>query len=377
MNLPTPEVSGPASPPDPALDGRSRPEALDPFDAELASALEELGRRVRPREFDSEAILRRTARGRSCRLLAGSAAVLVVAVGVTASYTLGAGRGAGPASAAAGRQAAAAPAAAACVDPLCVPGVFHTMPGGHAADGFTQFGATGYVGMTGVGTDGYGREVMVNWRTGAVVYSAQVSWFGRTPAISLPTYAGTAVGTVNGRSAYLSDIPQRQLTFWTGSQGYATAIIFANGVTDASATADELVGVARSLDVAEPTAVPMPFQVRLSGLGSAEVTGAGVGNALPDGTTAAWYATMSIEADGRQYLLSVAPGVAVDPKPTGTETSTGERVATSTVNGIGITVTTGTDKEGMSYAPTVAQVLAHVTALGADPADWTTNVLIQ
>ena len=91
---PTPDVSGPAPLPDHALDSRGEqagPDGLDPFDAELASALEEIGSRVRPREFDSQAILRRAARGRSCRLLAGSAAVLAVAGGVTASFTRGGG----------------------------------------------------------------------------------------------------------------------------------------------------------------------------------------------------------------------------------------------------------------------------------------------
>jgi hypothetical protein len=376
VNPPTPDVSGPASPPDPALDGRVRPEGLDPFDAELAAALEEIGRRVRPREFDSQAILRRAARGRSCRLLAGSAAVLAVAAGVTASVTLDTGAAA-PASAAAGRQAALPASAPAGADPLTVPGVFRTMPGGRTADGFTQFGATGYVAVIGGGTGGYSRVLMTSWQAGGVVYSAQVSWFGQPPSISLPKYAGNAVGTVNGRSAYLSDIPQHQLTFWTGSQGYATALIFANGVTDAAATADELVSVARSLDLAASTEVPMPVRIRLSGLGSAEVTSAGVGDALPGEATSVWYATMTIETDGRSYMLSVAPGAATDPTPTGTEISTGLLVATKTIDGIGITVTTKNDKEGSSNAPTVAQVLAHVTALGADPSDWTTSVLVQ
>lgn len=376
---PTPGVSGPAPLPDPALDGRGEqagPDGLDPFDAELASALEEIGSRVRPREFDSQAILRRAARGRSCRLLAGSAAVLAVAAGVTAAFTLGTGGPAAPAAAAAGRERALLPAGPAGIDPLSVPGVFRTMPGGHAANGFTQFGATGYVAMTGGGTSGFGRAVTASWNAGGVGYSAQVSWFGQQPSITLPTYAGTAVSTVNGRSAYLSDIPQRQLTFWTGSQGYATEIIFANGVTDGSATADELLGVARSLDLA-PTKVPMPIQIRLSGLDSAEVTSAGVGNALPDGAAASWYATMTIEADGRDYMLSVAPGVAAGPTPTGTETSTGELVATRTVSGVGLTVTTGIGKQGSSDAPTVTQVLGRVTALGADPSDWTTSVIVQ
>jgi hypothetical protein len=383
VNLPTPDVSGPAPLPDPALDGSGERgldglDGLDPFDAELASALAEIGGRVRPREFDSRAILRRAARGRSCRLLAGSAAVLAVAGGVTASFTRGGGDAAPVAAAvaASGGQRAPVSAVSAGLDPLTVPGVFRTMPGGHTANGFTQFGATGYVAMTGGGTSGYARSVMVSWNAGGVAYSAQVSWFGQQPATALPTYAGTAVSTVNGRTAYLSDIPQRQLTFWTGSQGYATEIIFANGITDASATADELLDVARSLDVT-PTAVPMPVQIRQSGLESAEVVSVGVGNAFPSGPTAAWYATMTVETEGRDYLVSVVPGVAASPTPTGTEASTGELVATRTVNGLGITVTTDTDEKGSLDAPTVAQILAHVTALSADPSDWTTNVVVQ
>ena len=395
MNLPTPDVSGSESPSVPALEGAGAlegaaafdglgplaglagPGGPDAFDAELSAALEEIGRRVRPREFDSQAILRRTARGRSCRLLAGSAAVLVMAGGVTASFTLGAG------TAAALRQPAAAAAAAAngssataigADDPLSVPGVFRTMPGGHSANGFTQFGATGNVAMTGVGTDGYSRAVIANWRTGGVSYSAQVSWFGQKPSTVLPEYAGSVVGTVNGHSAYLGDIPQRRLTFWTGSQGYATALIFRNGVTENSATAGELLAVARSLDVA-PTPVPMPIQ--LSGLGSAVVISASVGNALGSPATTSWGATMIVAMDGRSYMVGVSPGAATGPTPTGTETSTGPLAATRTVDGVGVTVTTDSGQEGSPDAPTVAQLLTHVTVLGADPSDWTTNVIVQ
>jgi hypothetical protein len=373
VNLPAPDVSGPEFSPASTV-GPDSLDGFDSFDAELASALEEIGGRALPHEFDSAAILRRTARGRSCRLLAGSATVLAVAVGA-AVLAGGTGGGNPAAAAASGRYAAsAAPATAVGTDPLVLPGVFRTLPDGRTAIGYTEYGATGFFGMSGVGTGGYLREVQSTWRSAGVEYAAQVTWFGQSPVLEPGAYAGSPVGTVNGRSAYLSDVPQRQLTFWTGSQGYATLIIFANGVTESSATSEDLLGTARSLSL-ESTAVPMP--VRVSGLGSAVITGAGMGDALASNEGGSWAASLTLEVDGRSYMIDVIPGVAVEPTPTGTETSTGVLAATRTVDGIGITVTTFTDKEGSADAPTVAQVLAHVTALGTDPSGWTTDVLTR
>jgi hypothetical protein len=355
VNVPFPDASKDESPLDPARDG---------FEAELASAIDALSMKVRPREFDSQEILRRTARRRSIRLFTASGAALTAVAGVTA-FAISPGDIPPPPAA---RPTFASSAVG--TDPLIVPGVFRTMPDGGIASGFTEFGATNYAAV--LGGSGASRGVATSWSVNGVELTAQVSWFGDTPQTTLPVDAGNVVGTVNARPAYVSDLPQRQLTFWSGPQGYATAIIFANGAVDQSATTDELLGVAKDLDTA-PAAVPMP--VRVSGLDPADVTGAQMGQVVPGETH--WSGYLSLEIDGRSYHVDVIPGPAVAPTPTGTQTATGVAAAAETVDGLGITVTTDSGKQGSPEAPTTAQVLAHFTSLGADPSGWTTSVIVE
>ena len=357
----------PASEPESVLDGSVK---LEGFDAELAAALDEIGRRVRPREFDSPAILRRTARRRAGRMLAASAAAIAVVVGATAFAT----RPGSPAASADHKPTANA-AAAAGTDPLVVPGYFRTSPDGGAANGFTQFGATTEALVNSMSPNPEMRSVQTDWTADGVELTAQVNWWGSSPQSAVSTYeAETPVGTVNGRTAYYDDAG-KQLTFWTGSQGYATALIFsdATGELDQSATADDLLAVARSLVVGSAEA-PMP--IRVTGLDSATVVYAGMGWFEPS-QSEPWYASLYLVVDGRQYQISAAPGPAVTPSPTGTFTTTGLLSAEKTVDGVGITVTTSSGKGGSASAPTVAQVLADVTSLGESPSGWTTNVMVK
>lgn len=338
--------------------------ARDGFEAELASAIDALSLSVRPHEFDSREILRRTARRRSIRLFTASGAALTAVAGVTAFAISPGGIPPRPAA----RPAFASSAVG--TDPLIVPGVFRAMPDGGTAIGFTEFGATNYAAV--LGGSGSSKGVATSWRVDGVELMAQISWFGDTPQTTLPVDAGNVVGTVNGRPAYFSNVPQKQLTFWSGSQGYAAAIIFANGSVKQSVTAAELLGVAKDLDTA-PVAVPMP--IRVSGLDPADVTGAQMGQDVFGENH--WSAYLSLQIDGRAYQVGVIPGPAVAPTPTGTETATGLAVAAETVDGLGITVTTDSGKQGSPGAPTTAQVLAHFTSLGTDPAGWTTKVIVK
>lgn len=352
--------------PDASKDESMLDPARDEFEAELASAIDALGLRVRPHEFDSQEILRRTARRRSIRLFTASGAALTAVAGVTA-FAISPGDIPPP-------PAARSPFASSAVgtDPLVVPGVFRTMPDGGTASGFTEFGATKIAAVIDVGGNGYSRNAETSWSVNGIELTAQVMWFGATPQSTLPAEAGSVVGTVNGRPAYVSDLPQRQLTFWSGPQGYATAIIFANGAVDQSVATAELLGVAKDLDTA-PAAVPMP--IRISGLDPADVTGAQMGQAVPGETH--WSAYLSLEIDGRSYRVDVIPGPAVAPTPTGTETTTGLAGASKTVDGLGITVLTDAGDQGSPGAPTPGQVLAHFTSLGADPSGWTTSVIVK
>jgi hypothetical protein len=49
----------------------------------------------------------------------------------------------------------------------------------------------------------------------------------------------------------------------------------------------------------------------------------------------------------------------------------------STVDGVGISVSTDSGTSGSPSAPTLSQVLAHITSLGTDPSGWTTDVIVK
>jgi hypothetical protein len=356
----------PASEPEPMVNGLND---FEGFDAELAAALEELGRQVRPHEFDSHTIQRRTARRRSTRVLAASAAGIAVVAGASA-FAARAGAPAAPPA----QTSTASSQAAAGTDPLVAPGYFRTAPNGGAANGFTQFGGTTLLQNT-FGTSPEQRVVATDWTVDGNELTAQVNWYGKTPQTTPPTGKSEApVGTVNGRTAYYS-APNHDLTFWTGSQGYATVSIVPSGATENSQpdnTSDDLLSAARSL-VPTPTKVPMP--IRISGLDSATVNSADMGWAGPV-QTEPWLAFLVLLVDGTEYNISAAPGPAVTPSPAGTFT-TGQVSAEKTVDGVGIVVTTWTGKGGSPSAPTAAQVLADVTSLGVSPSGWTTDVLVK
>lgn len=354
----------------------ARPAQPDLFDAELAAFLDDLGQQVRPHEFDSHAILRRTARRRSYRVLAASAAGLAVVVGATAFAAVN--RDGVPSPAA--NHPNTATSSGLGTDPLTVPGYFRTAPDGNAANGFTQFGGTTYaVNYVVTGADGMVTQgVDTDWTLHGVEVQAEVNWFG-APQTGTPVDAGHIVATVNGHPAYYN-AQSGQLQFWTGPEGYATAIIFTDstGDQDPFATSADMLDLARSL-VTKPVAAPMPVQI--TGLDSATVTYAGVGwiaepVRMKSSTTEPWDSLVRVTIDGRSYDIDAAPGPAVTPSATGNEKTSGLVSAEENVDGLGITVSTDSGKQGSPSAPTPAQVLTHVTSLGTSPSGWTTSVIV-
>ena len=377
MNALAPDDNAPE--PEPVLDGAGAPGELHGFDAELAAALGELGRQVRPHEFDPRAILRRTARRRAYRAVTASAAGLAVVAGVA---TFAAHPGGAPAANSTPTASASAPAVSG-TDPLILPGYFRTAPGGGAANGFTELGGTTNSVVSGAGTGSEMQVAQTDWTVGGVEQSAEVLWFGDAPQTTIPTgESGTVVGTVNGRPAYYN-APGQQVLFWTGAQrGYATATIFddATGEPSQSTTAADLFAVARSL-VTTPAAAPLP--IRVTGLDSAKVTYAGMGwDAVPTrmksaGNSAPWDAMLNLVIDGREYDITAAPGPIVTPSPTGTSNTTGLVWADKSIDGLGIEVETSSGKQGSPAAPTAAQVLEHISSLGLAPSGWTTSVIVK
>lgn len=340
------------------------------FDTELASALDELGRRVRPHEFDSQAILRRTARRRTSRRLAMSAAALAAVAGVTAFAVHDGGA---PAAVGAGPGISRVKAG---VDPLVVPAVFRTTPNGAVVSGFAQFGATtGAAAMQPTGSGATVRNVQTGWSVNGVEMAAQVTFVDDdTPQTTSADPVGSIVGTVNGHPAYDDENPQRQLTFWAGPQGYATLIIFKNGTIDRSATPAELLAAAKSLEIGT-VQVPMPLSI--AGLGSVKVTSAEILGGTVPVQRFAWSAILNVEIEGRNYQISAHPGPAVLPTPTGKTTTTGLAPAAETIDGLSIEVSIDSATQGSPKAPTPAQVLAHITPLGTAPSGWTTNVIVK
>jgi hypothetical protein len=294
-----------------------------------------------------------------------------VVVGATA-FAVRPGATPPPANAALTSTANAAPGEGS--DPLTVPAYFRMAPNGGVANGFTQLGATTYAVANDHGTSNNLQVIQTDWTVDGVERTAQVNWSGDTTQTAPPAnQVETPIGTVNGYSAFY-DAPDNELSFWTGSQGYATAVIDLDGTNenDPSATSDDLLDVAKAL-VTKPAAVPMPF--RVTGLDSAKVIYATMGWSS-SGQDEPWIAELNFVIDGREYDITALPGPAVTPSPTGTATTTGLISADKTVDGLGIDITTTSGKQGSASAPTAAQVLAHVTSLGVAPSGWTTGVLV-
>jgi hypothetical protein len=362
------------------------------FDAQLAAALKDLGKQVGPDEFDSRAILRRTARRKTSQVLGTAVAGLAVVAGATVFATH-----VGPIAAgnAAATSTASRPVTPGSTDPLTPPGYFRTAPGGSTPVGYSAYGATSsltqYPGSVGGGfVNMVFQDARAGSGAGGTEYSVSVGWTGGYAAnVTDIPHEGThtLVGTVNGHPAYYS-ADRHSLAFWTGSaQGYGLVSGWVVGqsltlITDPTV----LLYAARAFDTA-PVAVPLPL--RITGLNSAKAISASFSQAAPGAVSASlvqgsasassWYVEIGLQIEGRTYEISANPGRAVTPPTPSLVKMTGGSLvsATKTVDGLGIMVSTASTGSGSPSAPTVAQVLAHITSLGTDPSGWTTNVIAE
>jgi hypothetical protein len=168
---------------------------------------------------------------------------------------------------------------------------------------------------------------------------------------------------------------QPSVLFWSGPQGYAEVYQVDKPLGNANLTynAALLLGAAKAF-VGKVVDVPLP--VRITGLDSAQVNYALITQADP-GTSHGWTVAIRLTIDGRSYEIDANPGPVVTPSATASDTTGGEYPAMETVDGIGISVSTDSGTSGSPSAPTVSQVLAHVTSLGADPSAWTTDVVVK
>jgi hypothetical protein len=190
------------------------------FDAELAAALKDLGEQVGPDEFDSRAILRRTARRKTSRVLASSAAVLAVVAGVTAFATQH-----GPAVAVTvqpGSSVSGSPAVE-NTDPLVLPGYFGAEPAGGSPIGSTVYQVNARMTAAGGVTSLRAQDVQTEYSSGGTEYTVDVGLTGITSlaVLNATEHGGdTVVGTVAGHPAYYNRFLS-SVIFWAGSQGYA------------------------------------------------------------------------------------------------------------------------------------------------------------
>jgi hypothetical protein len=349
--------------------------AFTGFDAELAAALKELGDQAGPDEFDSRAIRRRTARRKTARVLASSAAALAVVAGATA---FAAQRG--PATDAVVQSSSSAPGGPAVndTDPLVVPGHFGTGPQGASPLGSTVYQVNDR--MTGIGgvTSLRAQDVQSEYAFGGTEYTVDVGMMGTDSlkAVTAEDPGGeTVVGTVAGHPAYY-DRFLKSVVFWSGPQGYAQVYRLLGPLGNAALADPDpamLLGAAKAFD-ATPADLPLPL--RITGLDSAQVTFATFSQADP-GSSSGWTMSIRLAIDGRSYEIDANPGPAVTPSATASDTTGGQYPAMETVDGIGISVSTDSGKSGSPSAPTLAQVLAHVTSLGTDPSGWTTDVFVK
>ena len=345
------------------------------FDAELATALKDLGKQVGPDEFDSRAILRRTARRRTSRVLASSAAALAVVAGATAFAAQH-----GPATDVAVQPGSSASngngPVAKDTDPLVLPGYFRATPAGGSALGSTVYQVNARVTGAGGVTSLRALDVQAEYSSGGTEYTVDVGMMGITSLATLNATEHadyTVVGTVAGHPAYYDHVLQ-SVVFWSGSQGYAQVYRLVRPLGDAALTDSDptmLLGAAKAFH-ATPTDLPLPL--RITGLDSAQVTFATFSQAPG---SSAWTTSIRLAIDGRDYQIDANPGPAVTPSATATETTGGQFPVMETLNGVGISVSTDSGTSGSASAPTVAQVLAHITSLGTEPSNWTTDVIVK
>jgi hypothetical protein len=345
------------------------------FDAEIATAMKDLGERVGPDEFDARAILRRTARRKTSGVLASAAAALVVVAGATA---FAAQHGSAVAVAVAVQPSSSASSGAAVedTDPLVLPGYFRAEPSGGSSLGSTVYQVNAR--LTGLGGTPTLRalDVQTEYSSGGTEYTVDVGMMGTDSLDALNAAerdGDTVVGTVAGHPAYYNRF-LRSVVFWSGSQGYAQVYRLVGPLGNAALADPDttmLLGAAKAFD-ATPSDLPLPL--RITGLDSAQVTFATFSQAPG---SSSWTMGIQLAIDGRTYEIDANPGPAVTPSATATETTGGEFPAMETVDGVGISVSTDTGTSGSPSAPTVSQVLAHVTSLGADPSGWTTDVIVE
>jgi hypothetical protein len=347
--------------------------AFTGFDAELAAALKDLGEQAGPDEFDARAILRRTARRKTSQVLASAAAALAVVAGVTAFAAQH-----GPAVAVAvqpGSSASGGPAVGE-TDPLILPGYFRAEAAGGAALGSTVYQVNARLTGLGGAPTLRSRDVQTEYSSGGTEYTVDVGMMGTSSlaALNMVELRGsTVIGTVAGHPAYYDQFLQ-SVVFWSGSQGYAQVYRLVGPLGNAALADPDramLLGAAKAFD-ATPSDLPLPL--RITGLDSAQVTFATFSQAPG---SSSWTMSIQLGIDGRTYEVDANPGPAVTPSATATETTGGEFPAMETVDGVGISVSTISGTSGSPSAPTVSQVLAHVTSLGTDPSRWTTDVIVK
>jgi len=343
------------------------------FDAELAAAMKDVGKQVGPDEYDARAILRRTARRKTAQVLGTAAAALAVVAGATA---FAAQRG--PTVAVVAAQPSSSASSAPAVedtDPLVVPGYFRAESTGGSPLGSTMYEVNAR--MTGLGGAPTLRawDAETEYSSGGTEYTVDVGMMGSTSLNAIYTSGrdNTVVGTVAGHPAYYNRLMQTVI-FWSGPQGYAQVYRLVGPLGDlALADPDPamLLGAAKAFH-ATPSELPLPL--RITGLDSAQVSFA---DFIQAPGSSSWTVTIRLAIDGRSYEIDANRGPAVTPSATASETTGGEFPAMETVDGVGIAVSTDSGTNGSPSAPTVAQVLAHVTSLGTDPSRWTTDVIVK
>jgi hypothetical protein len=339
------------------------------FDAELAAAMKHLGAQAGPEEFDSGAIRRRVGRRKTARALVSSVAAVAVVGGVTAfaaQHGPAAASGVVPAS----PNVSGNPAGHG-TDPLVLPGYIGAQPAGVPPLSSAVYLVDSR--LTGIGVS---QDVQSAYSFGGTEYTMDVMMMGVKSLSELPSGeldGYTAIGTVAGHTAYRTMQPS--VLFWSGPQGYAEVYQVDKPLGNANLTynAALLLGAAKAF-VGKVVDVPLP--VRITGLDSAQVNYALITQADP-GTSHGWTVAIRLTIDGRSYEIDANPGPVVTPSATASDTTGGEYPAMETVDGIGISVSTDSGTSGSPSAPTVSQVLAHVTSLGADPSAWTTDVVVK
>ena len=338
------------------------------FDAEIATAMKDLGEQVGPDEFDARAILRRTARRRTSGVLASAAAALIVVAGATAFATQ---HGPTVAVAVPASSSGSSNSAVEDTDPLILPGHIRTEPAGGSALGSTVYDLNARMTAFGGPATLRAQDMETAYSSGGTEYTVDFGIMGSRSLDGLPTIvrnADTVVGTVAGHPAYYNRVLQAVI-FWSGSQGYAQVYRVVSPLGNADVADPDptmLLDAAKAFDA---TPIDMPLPLRITGLDSAQVTFASFDQAPG---SSSWTMSIQLAMDGRTYVIDANAGPAATPSPT-----IGYPPAMETVDGVGISVSIISGSNGSPSAPTVSQVLAHVTSLGTDPSKWTTDVIVR